>query len=187
MAVIPREFNGITSCHHITQTSNFLISALLLITLHLALVGFRRILYMCPFLLLNNRVKQCGLRFEVMHLCRLSSVTTSNMFTPSHTLLKHWSEYAEVMPGTLIKEAQADVTKPNITGYKLFTAPICHTYVASVNIINTGDIAQGDTKHHSLFTRVLMLQQSYHWCISESWFVASLTCRAKYESLGSHI
>ncbi len=68
-----------------------------------------------------------------MHLCRLSSFTTSNMFTPSHTLLKHWSAYAEVMPGALIKEAQADVTKPNITGYKWFTAPICHTYVASVN------------------------------------------------------
>lgn len=68
-----------------------------------------------------------------MRLCRLCSFTASNMFTPSHMLLKHWSAYAEVMPDALIKEAQADVTKPNITGYKLFTAPICHTYVASVN------------------------------------------------------
>ncbi len=68
-----------------------------------------------------------------MQLCRLSSFTTTNLFTPSHTLLKHWSSYAEVMPGALIKEARADVTKPNITGYKWFTAPICHTHVASVN------------------------------------------------------
>jgi len=55
------------------------------------------------------------------------------MFTPSHTPLKHWSANTEVMPAALIKEPQADVTKPNITGYKWFTASICHTYVVSFN------------------------------------------------------
>lgn len=117
-----------------------------------------------------------------MNLCRLSSFTTSNMFTPSHTLLKHWSSYAEVMPGALIKEAQADVTKPNITGYKWFTAPICHTYVASVNTYQHWGYCTGRCKTSFIIYMCFNVATNL-----QSWVVASLTCNTKCEALGSHL